>query len=558
MPRTALVSAICLWLAGAQIASAQTFSDVPTDHWAHSYVEILVANGVTGGCGNNNYCPEDKVTRAQMAVFLERGMRGSSYTPPPASGNLFLDVSAQDFGAAWIEQLYLDGITGGCGGNDYCPGQAVTRAQMAVFLLRAKHGAAYTPPTATGLFGDVDLSHWAVHWVEALAAEGITGGCGGGNYCPDEAVTRAQMAVFLVRAFGLVIPPPVNSAPTAEILVSKITGYAPLTVVFDGTSSSDSDGSISTYEWQMGDGGSYQGAQVTHTYNGLGSFTSTLTVTDNDGASSSSTVTIDVYAQAVGPWYGDICSYVTAECVYVWGIIASDHRFYFNGYDYALAAWNREFGGTIGVEVDYLEGVVLAETVGDFFFLDGSQVGDVAVGGTVTPKATISGSYAGVGDSGTVEVYYNTPVDGTSSLDKLAGTWSVSDGQGYTSIMVVDADGSFTETDTLGCVVNGRFSLMDERRNEYDIEYDLTCPDGVTQAGNGFRKGVAFIDDYFEANITLYYWVTFQDGPLVGHTGWGYSERPRVAPPLASGQQGVSKASSFGPLRGDLKSGLTR
>jgi len=74
---------------------------------------------------------------------------------------------------------------------------------MAVFLLRAKYGAGYSSPTATGVFGDVDLGHWAVHWIEQLAAEGITAGCGGGNYCPDAEVTRDQMAVFLVRTFEL-------------------------------------------------------------------------------------------------------------------------------------------------------------------------------------------------------------------------------------------------------------------------------------------------------------------------------------------------------------------
>jgi hypothetical protein len=74
---------------------------------------------------------------------------------------------------------------------------------MAVFLLRAKYGSGYTPPPATGVFEDVDLSHWAVHWIEQLAAEGITKGCGSGNYCPEDPVTRAQMAVFLVRTFGL-------------------------------------------------------------------------------------------------------------------------------------------------------------------------------------------------------------------------------------------------------------------------------------------------------------------------------------------------------------------
>ena len=182
---------------------AQTFSDVPTDYWAYDFIETLAAQGVTGGCGNGQYCPEAPVTRAQMAVFLERGLKGSDFAPPAATGNVFLDVAAEDFAASFIEQLYLDGITGGCGGNNYCPDQSVSRAQMAVFLLRAKYGAAYNPPAPAGVFNDVDLSFWAVSWIEQLAAEGITGGCGGNNYCPEDPVTRDQMAVFIVRTFGL-------------------------------------------------------------------------------------------------------------------------------------------------------------------------------------------------------------------------------------------------------------------------------------------------------------------------------------------------------------------
>ena len=180
------------------------FTDVPpATHWAFNFIERLARAGVTSGCGNGNYCPDDPVTRAQMAVFLERGMRGGDFSPPAATGNVFLDVGAGDFAASFIEQLFADGITAGCGNNNYCPDPTVTRDQMAVFLLRAKHGSSYSPPPATGIFGDVDLSYWAVAWIEQLAAEGITSGCGGGNYCPSAVVTRDQMAVFLVRTFGL-------------------------------------------------------------------------------------------------------------------------------------------------------------------------------------------------------------------------------------------------------------------------------------------------------------------------------------------------------------------
>ncbi len=179
------------------------FADARPGHWAFLFIETLARTGITGGCGGDNYCPDRAVTRAQMAVFLERGMRGAAFTPPAATGNVFLDVPANAFGASFIEQLYLDGITGGCGGNNYCPSQSVTRAQMAVFLLRARYGRSYLPPAPTGRFADVSTAHWAAGWIERLAAEGITGGCGGGNYCPEAPVTRAQMAVFLVRTFGL-------------------------------------------------------------------------------------------------------------------------------------------------------------------------------------------------------------------------------------------------------------------------------------------------------------------------------------------------------------------
>jgi hypothetical protein len=183
------------------------FADVSPDNFASSWIERLYNAHVTGGCSTDplRYCPEQVVTRAQMAVFLERSMKGSSFIPAEVYGPVFADVPSSYWSAAWIKQLAADGITGGCGGGNYCPELPVTRAQMAVFLLRAKHGASYTPPdveAGTG-FADVTAGYWAAAWIQQLAAEGITGGCGNGNYCPDAPVTRAQMAVFLVKAFDL-------------------------------------------------------------------------------------------------------------------------------------------------------------------------------------------------------------------------------------------------------------------------------------------------------------------------------------------------------------------
>jgi beta-propeller repeat-containing protein/S-layer family protein len=180
------------------------FADVPDSYWAVASIERLYTERVTGGCLANplRYCPESRVNRAQMAVFLEKVKRGTSYAPPPASGLAFTDVPTSHWASAWIEQLVADQITAGCGMGMYCPESFVTRAQMAIFLLRTKHGSAYSPPAATGLsFQDVPASYWAAAWIEELAREGITSGCAMDVYCPEAPVTRAQMSVFLVRMF---------------------------------------------------------------------------------------------------------------------------------------------------------------------------------------------------------------------------------------------------------------------------------------------------------------------------------------------------------------------
>jgi len=190
--------------ATTDIAST-TFVDVPTTFWAWDYIERFYSAGITGGCSTNplTYCPNNSVTRAQMAVFLEKGIHGSSFSPPDVAPTF--NDTAGTWAEDWIEALKNDGITGGCGGGNYCPNNPVTRAQMAVFLLKSKYGSGYTPPDVGGStgFNDIPVTHWAAPWIKQLAAEGITSGCGGGNYCPNNSVTRAQMAVFLVKTFNL-------------------------------------------------------------------------------------------------------------------------------------------------------------------------------------------------------------------------------------------------------------------------------------------------------------------------------------------------------------------
>ena len=157
---------------------------------------------MTAGVGGGNYGPSNNVTRQQMAVFVLKAKHGICYTPPPCTGD-FPDVPCSSNFSSWIEQFAAEGITGGCGGGNYCPLANVRRDQMAVFLLKGKYGANYTPPPCTGVFDDVACPSPFADWIEQLAAEEITGGCGGNNYCPTTNNTRGQMAAFLVKAFSL-------------------------------------------------------------------------------------------------------------------------------------------------------------------------------------------------------------------------------------------------------------------------------------------------------------------------------------------------------------------
>jgi hypothetical protein len=193
---------------GSGATSVVTFADVPASYWAYSYIERLYSAGITVGCGTSPliYCPNNTVTRAEMAVFLLRSIHGSGYTPPLVGTSTgFSDVPITHWAAAWIKQLYAEGVTAGCGPGIYCPNASVTRAEMAIFLLRGEHGSTYAPPDVgvSTDFNDVAPTDFAAAWIKQLAAESITLGCGPSLYCPSATATRAEMAAFLVRTFSL-------------------------------------------------------------------------------------------------------------------------------------------------------------------------------------------------------------------------------------------------------------------------------------------------------------------------------------------------------------------
>ena len=178
------------------------FLDVPEEHQFYTSVTRLVTSAVTAGIGGGMYGVDAPTLRQQMAVFLLKAKHGACYAPPPCTG-VFADVPCPSPFADWIEALASEGITGGCGGGNYCPQNPVRRDQIAAFLLKAEHGPNYTPPQCEGVFSDVPCPSPFADWIERLAAENVTGGCGGGDYCPLANNTRGQMAVFLAKTFYL-------------------------------------------------------------------------------------------------------------------------------------------------------------------------------------------------------------------------------------------------------------------------------------------------------------------------------------------------------------------
>ncbi|HWP41776.1 MAG TPA: S8 family serine peptidase [Blastocatellia bacterium] len=196
-PRSATIT-----IAGQSFTVLQgaAFNDVPEGHLFYNDIGKLSARGITAGCGGANYCPEASVTRQEMAAFIIKSL--GQLNPPQPSMQRFLDVPPQNPFYAFIGELAVRQITFGCGGGNYCPTEPVLRDQMAAFILKAL-GEFNPPEPPFQRFLDVPPTSLFYRFIDRLAVLQITAGCGGGNYCPSQPVTRAEMAAFLVRAFDL-------------------------------------------------------------------------------------------------------------------------------------------------------------------------------------------------------------------------------------------------------------------------------------------------------------------------------------------------------------------
>ena len=185
------------------------FTDVSAADAFLSAIDLMREYSITSGCSTTppTYCPNDNITRAQMAVFVVRSITGGdtfTYNTSP----YFTDVPATHPYFKWVQKMRELQITSGCSATAYCPDDSVTRGQMAVFIIRARYGAITAfSSSPTPLFTDVPASNGFFPWIQKMKQVGITSGCGATTYCPNDLVTRDQMAIFLVRgAFNQLLP----------------------------------------------------------------------------------------------------------------------------------------------------------------------------------------------------------------------------------------------------------------------------------------------------------------------------------------------------------------
>ncbi|MBN1264814.1 MAG: right-handed parallel beta-helix repeat-containing protein, partial [Anaerolineales bacterium] len=192
-------------------AAGAIFQDVPPGCYGYDEIEALYRAGYIAGCSAEPrlFCPDNTMTRAESAVFVERGLHGAAFDPPDPEVVVFADVALEAWYADWVDGLWLDDFTAGCSTDPllYCPLAEHTRAEGSVFFLRLLMGKDYKPALVEGLFADVPLEEWYAPWMEEAYRQGLLDPCleePEMRICPEEPLSRAEAAVIMARAQGLV------------------------------------------------------------------------------------------------------------------------------------------------------------------------------------------------------------------------------------------------------------------------------------------------------------------------------------------------------------------
>ena len=180
------------------------FTDVGSNDIHALPIDCVAWWEVTGGVAPTKYAPLVRVNRAQMASFVARAIEATGFALPSAPPDAFGDDNGSVHERA-INQLAALGVVTGVRPGVYAPGDLVTRAQMATFLVRAHDLVAGADLVNTGnrFVDDDGTVHEAS--INKVAAAGIAGGTQFGYFSPLAGVTRAQLASFLARTLDLLV-----------------------------------------------------------------------------------------------------------------------------------------------------------------------------------------------------------------------------------------------------------------------------------------------------------------------------------------------------------------
>lgn len=187
----------------------QNYTDAPETYPYWSAVQLNNLYGIMQGNGIDTFMTNNNLTRAEAAVVLVNLFQYPTTDIPLTSD--FADVSTSNWAYKYVETIYKQGITSGCGLNPriFCPAQNATRAEMFTFWARGleKLGLVDTvnvPTTPT--FTDLPTTHWAYKYIEALYKKGIVYGCSTSpmKICPNDLFNRGLVALVNLRILPLI------------------------------------------------------------------------------------------------------------------------------------------------------------------------------------------------------------------------------------------------------------------------------------------------------------------------------------------------------------------
>jgi len=191
------------------------FTDLADSDFLAPFVYQVFEQAIIPSCASSpfSFCPSSGLSRSDAAAFIIRAAFGDSFSYSQSA--YFDDVPSWDPNFKYVQKLRDLNITAGCDTRWYCASSLATRSDVAVFVIRAIQAKAGKdvnrfgyPPTA--FFADVPASDARFAFIQAMKAAGITSGCSPTTYCATAAVTRAELAVFLVRGLlnGVTLPDP--------------------------------------------------------------------------------------------------------------------------------------------------------------------------------------------------------------------------------------------------------------------------------------------------------------------------------------------------------------